>query len=101
VEKENVIISQNAAGKSSNDGTFDEMKNHLSAISVVMIVICSFLALGLLYGFYKLYKKCHDKWSNDLIVQYNLRRSFRRDHREAHCHSCGPAGRVRSSSADI
>lgn len=96
VEKEDVFINQNAVG-GKNDATFHEMKYHLSAISIVMMVICTLLAIGFLYCCYKLYKKCHTSWSNDLIVRYNLRRSFIRDQRESRCRRCESANQPGSS----
>lgn len=76
VEKETFFLNQNAAG--SNSAHVEEMKLHLSTISIVLLIICTILGLGALYFFYKQYKKCHHSWIRTQILQNNLRRSFSR-----------------------
>lgn len=76
VEKETVFVNQNAAG--SNQAQVEEIRMHLSTISIVLLVICVLLAIPALYFIYKQYKKCHKNWISDEITQNNLRRSFTR-----------------------
>lgn len=76
VEKEDVFITQNALG--SNAASVQELKYHLSAISIVLIVICTILGFGVIYVVYKLYKRCHMAWIREETMVQNLRRSFRR-----------------------
>lgn len=86
IEKDEVFINQNAAGGAKNEATMTEMKYHLSTISIIMIIICALLAIGGIYTpLYRLYKKCHENWSRNMIVHYNLRRSFNRGRRELQC----------------
>lgn len=94
VEKEEVIFNQNGA---ENKASVDQLKYHLSSMSIILIIICSLLAIGGVYFILKLYRRCHKNWTTDMIVQYTLRRSFNRGPRNelhdaatAGCHRCEP-----------
>lgn len=76
-KREEVIINQNGIG-SSNVASTDQLQFHLSAISIVMMIILGLLLILAAYLLYKCYKNCHHTWINDQILRQTLRNSFSR-----------------------
>ncbi|KAG7301851.1 hypothetical protein JYU34_013242 [Plutella xylostella] len=95
-QKEEVIINQNGIG-STNSASTEQLQFHVSAISIVMMMILCLLLLLAAYLAYKCYKKCHHDWINDQILRQNLRRSLFRSRAlraspradEPRCAGCG------------
>ncbi|KOB73890.1 Uncharacterized protein OBRU01_10042 [Operophtera brumata] len=69
IEKETVFLNQNAAG--SNNGQLEEIKNHLSMMTIMMVVVCSLLLVAAVFILYKLYKKCHQRWAQQEFQRPN------------------------------
>lgn len=66
VEKEDIIIPQNAAG-GRNVADLTDVGAHVSRMNIIMIVI---LAIGLVIVGYlaiKFYRKCHTRWIREEI----------------------------------
>lgn len=80
VQSEEIFLNQNSASGGKNSATVEEFKFHLSAISIVLMVICTILFLGFMYIGYRLYKKCHQTWMRDQLTRHVLRRSDRTRH---------------------
>lgn len=76
VEKEDVFVSQNAAG-GSNAAAVDQLKEHLTSANILMIFIAVVITLVLVIILWCWYKHLHKKWMRREIgrAQYS-RRSY-------------------------
>lgn len=82
-KEQEVIIAQNGAG---NSASADQLVQHASTITYVLIAICVILTVGGAIWLLRYYKKCHTKWIDRGINAYELRRSmsvFRRQQQDA------------------
>lgn len=73
VEKEDVFVSQNAAG-GNNDAVLKELGNHLDKSNWIMIITCTLLFVIAFYIIFKIYKKCHQRWMQQQMVEHALAR---------------------------
>lgn len=76
IEKETVFLNQNSVG--ANKADFHELKEHISVVYVVLIILCVLMGLGAVYLLYQQYKKCHHSWINEAMAQNYFRRSSSR-----------------------
>lgn len=60
-KEENIVIAQNAAG-GTNNAPIDEFRFHMKTSSILLCVIVLCLILGVLYGVFRIYRKCHLRW---------------------------------------
>lgn len=78
-----VIIAQNGAGNSAGA---EQMLQHTSVIAYMLITIAVILIIGGAIWLLRYYRKCHGKWIERGVRDFDLRRSmslFRRQQREA------------------
>lgn len=61
VEKEEVFLSQNAAG-GNNDATLKEIKGHVERLSIVTYIVLAIIVVAALYMGIRLYRSCHRTW---------------------------------------
>ncbi|CAH0701070.1 unnamed protein product [Spodoptera exigua] len=100
-KREEVIINQNGIG-ATNVASTEQLQFHVSAISIVMMIILGLLLIVAAYFLYKCYKNCHHQWINDQIVRQYLRNStYRRSRRETterkRCPACSSSPGQRRS----
>ncbi|PZC84205.1 hypothetical protein B5X24_HaOG205400 [Helicoverpa armigera] len=73
--KEEVILAQNAAG-GSNSADIRQLAINVSTTNIILIVVLLIVSLAFLYGVFKVYKSCHQKWIADEIRRDRLRFSI-------------------------
>lgn len=71
LSKEETVIVQNAAG-GSNNASLEELRLHLSAISVLVIIILLLMITGAAYLLFRIYKKCHVRWINQELCRSSM-----------------------------
>lgn len=73
VGKEEVFLSQNAAG-GNNDATLKEIGGHLERLSVVTYIVLAIIAIVALYFGLRIYKSCHRTWIQEEIGMSTIER---------------------------
>lgn len=76
-KQEDIVIAQNASGGSNTASAAEDLKFHAGTTNILLLVIVTLMALGGVYGVYRLYKKTHKKWMRREITLNEFRRSFR------------------------
>lgn len=72
--KEEIVIAQNAAG-GVNAADVAQLHQNQSTTNLILGVILLILIFGVLFGVYKLYKRCHVNWMRGEIARNAFRRS--------------------------
>lgn len=79
VEKEEVFLSQNAAG-GSNDAAIKQIGGHVERLNIMTFIILAVIAALAIYFVLKVYKSCHRRWMQEEIglnAMQRLRASLR------------------------
>ncbi len=71
VEKEEVFLSQNAAG-GNNDATLKEIGGHVEKMSIVIYIILAFIGILVAYFGLRIYRNCHRTWIQQEIGMSNM-----------------------------
>lgn len=66
--KEETLVMQNAAG-GSNNAHLEEVKFHISTITILLTVVVLVLGIGVLYFILRMYRRCHVRWINQEIYR--------------------------------
>lgn len=72
-EDQEIIIAQNGAG---NSASTEQLLWHASSTSYTLIAICAFLFVGVIIIVCRYYRKCHERWIQQRIETYDLRRTL-------------------------
>ncbi|KAH9643789.1 hypothetical protein HF086_002287 [Spodoptera exigua] len=71
--KEETVVVQNAAG-GTNNTQLEEVRFHISTITILMSIITLVLGLGVLYFLLRMYRRCHVRWINQELYRSALSR---------------------------
>lgn len=71
--KEETVVVQNAAG-GTNNTHLEEVRFHISTITILMSIIALVLGLGVLYFLLRMYRRCHVRWINQELYRSALSR---------------------------
>lgn len=73
VEKEEVFLSQNAAG-GNNDATLKEIGGHVERLSIVTYIVLAIIGLVAVYVGLRMYRSCHRTWIQQEIGMSTMQR---------------------------
>lgn len=72
--REEIVIAQNAAG-GVNAADVAQLHQNQSVTNLILGVMLIILIFGVLFGLYKLYRRCHVSWMRAEIARNAFRRS--------------------------
>lgn len=73
VEKEEVFLSQNAAG-GNNDATLKDIGGHVERLSIVTYIVLAIIGIVAVYVSLRMYRNCHRTWIQQEIEMSTMQR---------------------------